>query len=157
MNSWLMSVHPRFATAIFGGEKTVELRRRRLHASPGDILFIYETSPVMAIRGVVRVVHVETRGVDELWRLAGDKAAIERSEYARYFVGVDRATAIHLDSPFAFVNALSLSTIRRHSPLFHPPRTWACLHGLPLPLQVKLRDFGHLAASSHQRAEAGEA
>lgn len=150
MNGWLISIRPLFSEAIFNGSKTVELRRRRLHASVGDVLFVYETAPIMSIRGVVRVKRVETRSVSKLWREIGLKAAIGRSDYLRYFADEERASAIYLTSPVEFVAPLSLSTIRQKSPLFHPPRTWTKFDSLPLPLQVELQ--GRLIADETSTA-----
>ncbi|WP_237302536.1 ASCH domain-containing protein [Streptomyces sp. S063] len=45
----LLSLHPRFATAILNGEKTVELRRQRVAVPPGTPVIIYATSPTMAL------------------------------------------------------------------------------------------------------------
>jgi predicted transcriptional regulator len=139
MNSWLISIRPRFSRLIFVGEKLVELRRKRLHATPGDILFVYETSPTMSVCGFVRVKQVETCSVNSLWRLVGGKTAVTRSEYRKYFEGKGRATAIHVSAPKLFDSPLTLPMIRKESPLFHPPRTWMNFDGLPLPLQVQLR------------------
>jgi predicted transcriptional regulator len=51
----LVSLHPRHASNILSGEKTVELRRRfpERHMR-GALALIYSTSPVQAIVGVAR-------------------------------------------------------------------------------------------------------
>jgi predicted transcriptional regulator len=135
----LISIRPRFVDAMFRGEKWIELRRRQLHVSAGHLLFVYETAPVMAIRGIVEVTRVVNQPLADLWALVAPGACVTRSEYETYFAGQSRASAIYLASPRAFGSALTLSTIRAASPLFHPPRTWTSFAALPLPLQVQLR------------------
>jgi predicted transcriptional regulator len=141
MNASLISIRPRFVDAIFSGEKWVELRRRRFQAEPGQLLFVYETSPVMAIRGIVRVRSVETGSVTDLWPRVAAGACVTRTEYQSYFSGSQCASAIHVTEPQAFAAPLTLSAIRATSPLFHPPRTWTAFAALPLPLQVCLRAY----------------
>lgn len=141
MNASLISIRPRFVEAIFAGDKWIELRRRRLHAEEGHVLFVYETSPVMAVRGIVQVARVESASVSALWRRVRTGAHVSFGEYLDYFRDQHVASAIWLTELQAFDRALTLSDIRRHSPLFHPPRTWTSFSALPLPLQVQLREW----------------
>ena len=69
----LVSLHPRHASNILSGEKTVELRRRfpEQHMR-GALALIYSTTPVQAIVGVARIRHVlEASGLahmEGIWR-----------------------------------------------------------------------------------------
>src|SRR6185503_3263930 len=51
----LISVRPRFAEMIFAGTKVVELRRLRPRIGTGDLVFVYVSSPVMALAGAFEV------------------------------------------------------------------------------------------------------
>jgi hypothetical protein len=55
----LVSLHPRHASNILSGEKTVELLRRfpEQHTTRGALALMYST-PVQAIVGVARIKHV---------------------------------------------------------------------------------------------------
>lgn len=55
----LLSVHPRFATAILAGTKTVEVRRQRVAAPSGIPVLLYATAPTMAIVGMARIASVQ--------------------------------------------------------------------------------------------------
>lgn len=140
MSAWLISIRPRFVKDIFSGMKSVELRRQRIQAKPGDLLFVYETSPVMAIMGFVVVVAVETRQVNSLWPRVRSYSGVTRREYAEYFTGVDQASAIHLAQPTLLDEPIVLSNMREVSPAFHPPRTWTSFRALPLTLQNLIVD-----------------
>ena len=119
MNASLISVRPRFVDAIFRGEKAVELRRRKLNAPAHHVLFVYETAPVMAVRGFVRVLSVESGSVRGLWRRVGPLTAVTWSEYRAYFDGRSGAVAIHIGDPTLFAELLALSS-RGHAPAAIP-------------------------------------
>ena len=72
----LVSLHPRHASNILSGEKTVELRRRfpEQHIR-GALALIYSTTPVQAIVGVARIKHVAQpvqAPLAELVRVSGE-------------------------------------------------------------------------------------
>lgn len=50
-DSYLMSIHPKFAELIYSGKKTIELRSRFNPWFIHPIVYFYETSPVRQITG----------------------------------------------------------------------------------------------------------
>ena len=66
----LLSVHPRFATAILAGSKTVEVRRQRVAAPPGTPVLLYATAPTMALVGMARIASVQVASPQEVWSAA---------------------------------------------------------------------------------------
>ncbi|MFJ9612884.1 ASCH domain-containing protein [Streptomyces noursei] len=64
----LLSLYPRFATAILAGAKKVEVRRQRVAAPPGTTVVLYATAPTMALVGLARIVAISIGSPQEVWR-----------------------------------------------------------------------------------------
>jgi predicted transcriptional regulator len=95
---FLVSIHPRHASKILNGEKTVELRRRFPEAGTrGALAAIYSTSPVQAVVGLARIRHVLKLPVARIWRDYGDAACVSKTEFYGYFSGVRDGYVIVLD------------------------------------------------------------
>ncbi len=88
----LLSVHPRFATAILAGSKTVEVRRQRVAAPPGIAVLLYATAPTMALVGIARIAAVQVASPREVWSTHRARTGISRREYDEYMSGASRAS-----------------------------------------------------------------
>lgn len=119
----LLSLHPRFATAILDGSKTVELRRQRVAVPAGTPVVLYATSPVMALLGTARISQVDTAPPLTLWRQHRTRCGIDRSEYDSYMHGALQASALLLISPHALSQPVPLAHLRT-SGTFHPPQSY---------------------------------
>ncbi|MFE2295639.1 ASCH domain-containing protein [Streptomyces sp. NPDC059452] len=124
----LLSVHPRFATAILAGTKTVEVRRQRVAAPPGTPVLLYATAPTMAIVGLARIASVRVASPREVWTASRTKAGISRREYDEYMSGAIQASGLSLEAPVAFQAPVPLSALRA-SGSFHPPQSYRYLTG----------------------------
>ncbi|MBC9724519.1 ASCH domain-containing protein [Streptomyces sp. TRM68367] len=124
----LLSVHPRFATAILAGTKTVEVRRQRVAAPPGTPVLLYATAPTMAIVGLARITSVRVASPREVWSASRTKAGISRREYDEYMSGALQASGLSLEAPVAFESPVSLAALRA-SGSFHPPQSYRYLTG----------------------------
>ncbi len=140
----LLSVHPRFATAILAGTKTVEVRRQRVAAPPGTPVLLYATAPTMAIVGMARIVSVQVASPREVWIASRTSAGISRREYDDYMSGATRASGLSLEEPVAFEVPVPLAALRA-SGSFHPPQSYRYLTG---------EDLQKLAAATPSRSEA---
>lgn len=92
----LMSIKPVYAKLIKSGQKTIELRRIAPKVKAGDILVIYESSPV---KRVTAFCEIETMIVTEpikLWETARDSACLTHDSFAEYFEGKMQAVGIKL-------------------------------------------------------------
>ncbi|MCY3679113.1 MAG: ASCH domain-containing protein [Gemmatimonadetes bacterium] len=146
----VLSVKPRFAAKLLGGEKTVELRRilpRR--TKPGDLLLIYSTAPETRFVGFCRVTKVLLGSPDTLWPQVQGSAGVTHAEYRQYFGNASRAVGIEVEQPVRLLAELSLEESRTHAPDFRPPQSFRYLSSL----DEKLREMLH---SSMQRAKAGQ-
>ncbi|MYW82387.1 Predicted transcriptional regulator, contains an HTH and PUA-like domains [Streptomyces sp. LaPpAH-199] len=124
----LLSVHPRFATAILAGTKTVEVRRQRVAAPPGTPVLLYATTPTMAIVGLARIASVRVASPREVWTASRTKTGISRREYDAYMSGALQASGLSLEAPVAFEEPVPLSALRAAGP-FHPPQSYRYLTG----------------------------
>ncbi|MFB7542617.1 ASCH domain-containing protein [Streptomyces zaomyceticus] len=124
----LLSVHPRFATAILAGTKTVEVRRQRVAAPPGTPVLLYATAPTMAIVGMARIASVQVASPREVWSASRTSAGISRREYDEYMSGATRASGLSLEEPITFEDPVPLAALRA-SGSFHPPQSYRYLTG----------------------------
>jgi predicted transcriptional regulator len=94
----LVSVHPRHASNILSGVKTVELRRRFPEQNTrGALALIYSTTPVQAIVGLARIKHVLKLPLSRVWKEYGAAACVSKAEVEAYFLGLREGYAILLE------------------------------------------------------------
>lgn len=122
----LLSVHPRFATAILAGSKTVEVRRQRVAAPPGTPVLLYATAPTMALVGMARIASVHVASPREVWVERGAQTGITRREYDAYMDGATQASGLTLEDPVSFDEPVTLSALRAAGS-FHPPQSYRYL------------------------------
>ncbi|GAA2357091.1 ASCH domain-containing protein [Streptomyces carpaticus] len=127
----LLSVHPRFATAILAGSKTVEVRRQRVAAPPGTPVLLYATAPTMALVGMARIASIHVGSPREVWWEHRARTGISRREYDAYMVGATRASGLTLEDPVPFDEPVPLSALRSAG-TFHPPQSYRYLRSADL-------------------------
>lgn len=119
----LLSIHPRHASLILAGSKTVELRRTRPSVQPGQPIAIYTTAPTSSLVATCRVDKVTTGAPDDLRETLLPKAGVLRDEYTSYFRGARLAVGIHLRDVQPLERHVGLEDMRRRTRFF-PPQTW---------------------------------
>ena len=123
----LLSIKPKYATKIFEGEKTIELRRIPPKVSPGDLVVVYVSSPIKAIWGIFHVVGLESGDPVAFWEKWHPVAGVTEDEYGSYFEGADEAHGIILEKPKVLPSPVHLEDLRRFFPGFHPPQLYRYL------------------------------
>ncbi|MER6178595.1 ASCH domain-containing protein [Streptosporangium sp. NPDC001681] len=123
----LLALKPRFANAILDGSKTVELRRQRVGLTPGTVLLIYASSPVMAILGTARVRKIERERPEDIWSQYAAHVGLHRDEYDAYLKGVEFASAITLEQPSILDKPITLKELRGEQS-FHPPQSYCFIN-----------------------------
>ena len=111
----LISVRPRFAYAILGGLKQVELRR----VAPSQDLsavVLYATAPERSILGWFDVDGVEVAAPSTLWRRYGGHTSLSRREYDHYFAGCPKGVAIKVGTIHQLPRPISLQELGDLSP-----------------------------------------
>lgn len=120
----VLSIKPEYSDKIIEGLKKVELRRRFPVSVPkGTIAYIYSTSPVRAMVGMVEISGVHKLPVNKIWEQYSDTAYIEKIDFDRYFEGVKDGYALEFENVKEFSEPLSLSDLRSRFG-FEPPQSF---------------------------------
>lgn len=120
----VLSVRPQYSSKIMSGEKTVELRRRFPISAPnGTRAYIYSTSPDRAMIGVAEIAAVKKLAVDEIWRSYSKVAFIERSDFDKYFDGLEYGMALEFTNVRPFDKPMPLTDLRERFG-FEPPQSF---------------------------------
>lgn len=124
-NAILMSIRPQYASKIFDGTKTVELRRIKPKTlDNGDLIFVYVSSPVKALTGAFRVASVVEKKLEPLWRTVKDYAGITRTEFFNYYKGVDIGVAIFIKDVWLLPRPIKLAQLQEEINNFYPPQSF---------------------------------
>lgn len=118
----LISLDHRHAQNIYAGTKKVELRRRVLHVSAGDIVWIYEKIPVGSVTGSASISAVHVASPARLWRRFGAVSGLSKAEFFDYFDGLGTACALELSQATKLSKPLSLEFLRNAVSNFQPPQ-----------------------------------
>lgn len=151
----LLSVRPRFASALLDGSKTVELRRRRAHIADGALCLLYASSPTCALVGALRVATTDVGSAETLWSRYADAMGLAREEYERYLDGAAQPCAIVVAATASFAQPVRLADLRRRSRAFVAPQSYRFLRGHEAQslLNGQHRQLVELAATAaHGRA-----
>jgi predicted transcriptional regulator len=135
----LISLKPRHAEYIFDGEKTVELRRRRLKIDPGTKVWIYATAPVAAIKGHASLIRIESAPPSLMWKTWGKRTGLSNAEFNSYFEDCNIAHALLLDKVMLMERALPLTRIRELIHGFQPPQFYFHLNGATEEMRLPAR------------------
>jgi predicted transcriptional regulator len=119
----LLSLRPRYASAILSGEKTTELRRRPVNALPGTPIILYASSPVMAVVGTARLADVHSCSPQTAWRRNHDTLGLTRQEFDTYLEGASTAYLLQLCRVQILNEPLPLHHLRQQGP-FQPPQSF---------------------------------
>ena len=119
-----LSLKPKYAQAIVGGSKTIELRRQppRIHAPTKAVL--YASSPQRVVVGRCTVTAVVELAPEAMWQEFGSLAGISQAEFESYFVGKLRTYGLLLADVEALDDAVSLEVLRSKFEGFTPPQNF---------------------------------
>lgn len=107
----LMSIKPVYAQKIKAKEKTIELRCSSPKVSSGDVLVIYESSPVQRITAYCEIDSVISMPPAKLWDVVKEKAGIARDAFEEYFSGKQEGVGICLKNVITLSSPQPLSVI----------------------------------------------
>lgn len=123
-----VSIKPRFAEKILGGEKSVELRRVRPNeAIAGTLVVLYASSPICEVVGTGRVREIEEASPTAIWERHRGQLGLPRSEYRSYFAGVNQAIGILLEDVRPLHRRVPLAALRERLGGFEPPQSFRYL------------------------------
>lgn len=112
---FLMSIKPKYADLILNGIKTVEIRRTRMNAQPGDTVVMYATIPTAKIVGFFIVEQVAFASTEDIWERFGNHSCLTIEEYTDYAASKAEMCAISIAKVNA-INGKPLKDIERRIP-----------------------------------------
>jgi predicted transcriptional regulator len=128
-HTYLISVHPRWASAFFlsHNPKSIELRKGNFGASlkPGDRIAIYATMPTAEVIGIVKVLKRERLPIDRLWRASeqGKLAKVSRQQFDAYYCNQESGIGVWVEAAELFPSPIALSKLRQNwGPRWQPPQ-----------------------------------
>lgn len=107
----LISIKPQYAKEIIAAQKTVELRKSRPKIKNGDILVIYESSPVMKVTGICEVEKIIEMPINSLWEIVNGQASVSREEFFKYYEKKINGIGIFLKNPRNLAKKIKLKEI----------------------------------------------
>lgn len=120
----LISVRPRFAEMIFAGTKKVELRRVRPRVGKGDLVFVYVSSPTMALGGAFEVREVVCSSPEAIWERFNGGTGLSKQEFDIYYKSKRTAFAIVIARYWELAAPVRLAKLRTERNGFHPPQSY---------------------------------
>lgn len=121
----LISIKPRFADAIFAGEKRFELRKVKPRVVSGDLVLVYVTVPRCQLEGAFRVSEVLEMSPKDLWPKVKSSCSLTSSEFFAYYDGKELAYAIGIAEAWPLATSVALADLR--SEKITPPQGYRYL------------------------------
>lgn len=120
----ILSLKPCYADLVFQKLKTAELRRRIApHIEDRDV-FVYVSSPTMALRGGFRVGDFWKGTPQKIWSMVENLAHVEKQDFDSYFEGKTVAYAFEITEVWEVQKPIPLSELRNEIPNFTVPQSW---------------------------------
>ena len=108
MSGILLAIKPEYVTQILNGTKRFEFRTR-IPTQKVSKIFIYCTSPVMAVVGEAEVKSIISLDPETLWKVTHAYAGISKEGFLKYFSGHKIAFAYELGKATAYKKNKPLS------------------------------------------------
>jgi predicted transcriptional regulator/N-acetylglutamate synthase-like GNAT family acetyltransferase len=121
----VMSVKPRFARAVFSGDKRVEIRRSFSSRWVDERVCIYSSAPDRCLLGEATILNVLNANPEQIWCLYGPEICCDRAEFDAYANGASELVAIQLSQVVKYDRPVPLSDIRALTGShFSPPQSY---------------------------------
>lgn len=136
MTEILMSIKPQYVEKILRGEKTVEVRSRKLKINFGARVWIYSTLPKGCIEVTATVKCIEYADPKKVWELYATKIGITKSEFDNYVHNKIKVSAIELTNITKIKQPITLNSIKSCIEDFQPPQFFSHIKS-----GMKISDF----------------
>ncbi len=104
----LLSIKPRFANAIFSGEKRFEFRRTIFKDKNVRKAYVYASKPIGLVIGEFEIEEVITENPDSLWNITKNASGISKRYFDEYFEGKQTAYAIKVSAVQEYAKPVTL-------------------------------------------------
>ena len=106
----IIPIHSKHAKNIYTGAKKYEYRKVAPSKSINNLI-LYETKPVCAITGIVKVDSIWEGSPYQIWKISHDYAGISHESYTTYYKNKNIAIAYQLGNAIKLKKSVSLSEI----------------------------------------------
>jgi predicted transcriptional regulator len=124
----LISIKEKYVQEILSGKKTIELRKSKPTAKPGDVIIIYTTQPVKAVTAVAVIGNIISCSPDIMWKNHSKSLGIDENDFFDYYKKTKKAIGIELKNVTKLDSEILLSAIKMLYPSFSPPQTFKYLN-----------------------------
>jgi predicted transcriptional regulator len=104
----LLSIKPRFASAIFSGEKQFEFRRAIFKDKNVRKVYVYASKPIGLVIGEFEIEEVITEEPNSLWNITKSASGISKKYFDEYFEGKQIAYAIKVSGVQEYAKPVTL-------------------------------------------------
>ena len=118
----MLSIKPKYIQKILTGEKTVEIRSRKMNLPINTKIWLYSTSPEKSIVGRASVLDYKYENREEIWSNHFVETAIDLDEYSKYTKNNEKVSAIFLGNVQPLKEKVSLEVVRTEIEGFQPPQ-----------------------------------
>lgn len=94
----LLSIKPKFASAIFSGKKKFEFRRAIFKDKDVKKVYVYASKPISLVIGEFEIEEVITEDPDLVWDITKSSSGISKKYFDEYFEGRRIAHAIKVSA-----------------------------------------------------------
>lgn len=108
-HSILLPIHPTYANLIYNNTKKFEFRKK-LCKEYVDRIYLYETSPIKAVTGVVEITERLRLPIDVLWKFTKKEAGVGIETFSNYYCKHNEGCAYRLGHYLKFNTPLSVLT-----------------------------------------------
>lgn len=127
MKKILISIKPEYASKIYDGEKTVELRKRiGKDFQRGCKLYIYSSSPVKMLTGEAEIGEILCASPEQIKKQLFAVAGITHAAFDEYFKGSPKGYAIFLKNVREYEKKIPLPVLRAKG--ITPPQSFSYLN-----------------------------
>lgn len=140
MQPLILSLKPCYADLVFKELKTVELRRRIVQHIENCEVFVYVSSPTMALRGGFRVGDFWKGTPQKIWSMVESLAQVEKQDFDSYFEGKTVAYAFEITEVWETQKLVPLRNLREQLPNFVVPQSWRYVKKDELQFFRQIRD-----------------
>ena len=111
--SILLSIKPCFVKLIRLGDKTVELRKKMREDT--NKIYVYESSPIQKVTGIIIVKEIKKLPVDVLWKRTKNQSCVSKEFFDEYFKNKKEGIGIFIKK-FINIKPVSLKAINASPP-----------------------------------------
>lgn len=117
----LLSIKPKFADAIFSGEKKYEFRKAIFKDKSIKVIYVYASAPISKVIGTLYIDEILAQQPTILWEETGQDAGISEDYFYEYFANRKLGYALKVERAKLFDEPKLLKEMFGIS---HPPQSF---------------------------------